>query len=138
VAPWQLVSSALGGVSLRAATWWASPKIPTTTSATTIECWDNGLDAPGAVEIATSGQWQGKQFGLKGVANPDGNHAKIGVSLFARNPFSIFGDMNQQGALSGGNCASSQNGRGGLFYVLDDKELFDSLTDLIRGETAEE
>lgn len=38
VPPWQLVSSILGGVPLRTATWWASPKIPTTTASTTIKC----------------------------------------------------------------------------------------------------
>jgi hypothetical protein len=50
-------------------------------------------------------------------------------------PYSIFGDMNQQGALSG-NCKSSQNGRGGLFFVLDDKTLFDNVTKLLDGDTA--
>ena len=33
VPPWQLVSSVLGSPSLRTATWWASPKIYTTTAA---------------------------------------------------------------------------------------------------------
>jgi hypothetical protein len=31
VPPWQMVSATLAGVPLRTATWWASPKIPTTT-----------------------------------------------------------------------------------------------------------
>ncbi len=31
VPPWQMVSSVLDGVSLRAATWWANPQIPSTT-----------------------------------------------------------------------------------------------------------
>ena len=48
----------------------------------------------------------------------------------------IFGDVNQQGTLSGSNCGSSQNGRGGLFYVLDDAALADSVADLIIGESA--
>jgi hypothetical protein len=43
--------------------------------------------------------------------------------------------MNQQGALSG-NCASSQNGRGGLFYVVDNEKLHDAVVDLIKGDTA--
>ncbi len=33
---------------------------------------------------------------------------------------------------------SSQNGRGGTFCVLKDQELFDSLTDLLKGDTAPE
>jgi hypothetical protein len=48
----------------------------------------------------------------------------------------IFGDMNQQGSLSGPNCASSQNGRGGLFFVLQDQHLYDSVRRLLQGETA--
>jgi len=135
VPPWQMVSSVLGGVSLRAATWWASPQIPSTTSSTTIDCWDSSLSTPGAVEIATSGHFAGKTFGLKGIAAPDGNHAKIGVSTSGTHHYTIFGDMNQQGAISG-TCKSSQNGRGGLFFVIDDADLSNSVKDLISGDSA--
>lgn len=135
VPPWQMVSSVLDGVSLRAATWWANPPIPSTTSSTTIECWDPSLSKPGAVEIATSGHFGGKTFGLKGIAGPDGNHAKIGISTSGTHHYAIFGDMNQQGAISG-NCKSSQNGRGGLFFVIDDAELYTSVKDLISGDSA--
>jgi hypothetical protein len=44
--------------------------------------------------------------------------------------------MNQQGSLSGPNCNSSQNGRGGLFYVVENADLFGSVRDLITGDTA--
>jgi hypothetical protein len=44
--------------------------------------------------------------------------------------------MNQQGTVSGPNCESSQNGRGGLFYVVDNLDLSDSLASLIKGESA--
>lgn len=135
VPPWQMVSSVLDGVSLRVATWWANPEIPSTTSSTTIECWDPSLSKPGAVEIATSGHFAGKTFGLKGVAAPDGNHAKIGVSTSGTHHYAIFGDMNQQGAISG-TCKSSQNGRGGLFFVIDDAELYTSVKNLISGDSA--
>src|SRR3984893_1011968 len=43
VPPWQMVSAVLGGVSLRTATWWASPMIDTTTASTTIACWNDSL-----------------------------------------------------------------------------------------------
>jgi hypothetical protein len=135
VPPWQMVSAVLDGVSLRAATWWANPKIPSTTSSTTIDCWDSSLSQPGAVEIATSGQFGGTTFGLQGIAQPNGNHAKIGVSTTGSHHYAIFGDMNQQGAISG-NCKSSQNGRGGLFFVIDDAELSDSVKSLIGGDSA--
>ncbi len=135
VPPWQMVSSVLDGVSLRAATWWANPQIPSTTSSTTIDCWDPSLSRPGAVEIATSGHFAGKTFGLKGIAGPDGNHAKIGVSTSGAHHYTIFGDMNQQGTISG-TCKSSQNGRGGLFFVIDDAELSNSVKDLISGDSA--
>ena len=67
----------------------------------------------------------------------DSNHAKFGVSLDPGRPYAIFGDLNQQGALSGENCSSSQNGRGGTFYIISNKTLFDGLTNLIKGETAD-
>jgi hypothetical protein len=136
VPPWQMVSAALDGASLRVATWWANPTIPTTTASTPIKCWDPALGKPGAVDIATTGAWDSTPLGLKGGSGPNFNHAKVGVSTSGSHFYSIFGDMNQQGSLNGPNCASSQNGRGGLFYVVDDRPLFASVTDLIRGESA--
>jgi hypothetical protein len=135
VPPWQMVSALLGGEPLRAATWWAKPEIPTTTATTPVGCWDQSLDAPGAVEIATTGMWQGKTLGFEGVGEPDGNHAKIGVST-GQLSYVIFGDLNQQGALTGPHCDSSQNGRGGLFFVIEDAQLFSSVRGLIQGQTA--
>ena len=135
VPPWQMVSAMLGGEPLRAATWWTRPEIPTTTATTDIGCWDESLGKPGAIEIATSGTWNGKTIGLEGMAEPEGNHAKIGVST-GIHTYAIFGDMNQQGALAPPKCKSSQNGRGGLFYVVDDVPLFGSVRDLIKGDTA--
>jgi hypothetical protein len=139
VPAWQMVSSILGGVSLRAATWWTSPAIPSTTAQTSVACWDPSLRPPGAVEIATAGHWDGKEIGLKGGPGNNSNHAKIGVSTSGSKHYVILGDMNQQGVLRAEGkrkCDSSQNGRGGLFYVLDNKALFDGISDLIRGGTA--
>lgn len=136
VPPWQMVSAELGGVPLRTATWWANPQIYSTTASTTIACWDDSLEPPGPVAIAISGEWDGTTFGLKGGPGPDFNHAKIGVSTSGENSFAIFGDMNQQGTLSGVNCGSSQNGRGGLFYVIENKVLSDEIANLIKGGTA--
>lgn len=135
VPPWQLVSSMLGGTSLRTATWWANPKIYTTTVSKKVTCWDDALGKPGRVEIATTGQWQETEFGLTGGLGANFNHAKIGVSISNAKHYSIFGDMNQQGAISG-SCGSSQNGRGGLFFVVDNETLTTSLTNLIDGNTA--
>jgi hypothetical protein len=136
VPPWQMVSAVLGGVALRTATWWTKPEIYTTTSSTTIGCWSNSLGKPGPVEIATTGHWSGKEFGLTGGLGTNFNHAKLGISTSTSNHYSIFGDMNQQGTLSGTNCASSQNGRGGMFYVITDPQLSESLASLINGGTA--
>jgi hypothetical protein len=135
VPPWQMVSATLGGVGLRTATWWASPEIPSTTNTSTITCWDESLGTPGPVEIATTGTWDGTVFGLQGGLGTNFNHAKIGVSTTGTVPMSIFGDENQQGTLSG-KCSSSQNGRGGTFYVMKDPKLAASLTQLIAGDTA--
>ena len=136
VPPWQMVSAVLGGVSLRVATWWANPKIFSTVSSSQVTCWDGMVGKPGPVSIATTGQWSGKEFGLTGGSGPNFNHAKIGVSTTGDLRYAIFGDMNQQGTLSGTKCSSSQNGRGGLFYVVNDSALADAVTDLISGDTA--
>ncbi len=135
VPPWQFVSAVLGGASLRTATWWANPKIYTTTADEQIDCWEVTLANPGAVDVATTGQWDGTNFGLAGGPGPDFNHAKIGVSVSNARHLAILGDMNQQGATTG-NCASSQNGRGGLFFVVEDEELSSGLANLIGGDTA--
>jgi hypothetical protein len=111
------------------------PAIPTTVTDTPIACWLAELGAPGPVEIALTGLWDTTTLGLKGSPQPDGNHAKVGVSADPAMPYAIFGDLNQQGALSGA-CTSSQNGRGGTFYVLPNKILVEGLTDLMKGETA--
>jgi hypothetical protein len=132
VPPWQMLSSVLGTVDLKAATWWASPQIPTTNGTKPIKCWDDALEKePGAVEIAVTGQWEDQKIGLVGGQN----HAKIGVSTSGRRHLSIFADLNQQGSLSG-TCRSSQNGRGGLFYVLDNRDLFEDMTKLLEGKVA--
>ena len=135
VPPWQMVSAELGGVALRTATWWASPEIPSTTAETAIGCWDASLGKAGAVEIATTGDWKGKVIGLKGGISPDANHAKLGVSAGVNPQYAVFGDMNQQGTLSG-KCESSQNGRGGLFFVMQNPQLSGSLGALIAGQSA--
>lgn len=131
VPPWQMVSAELGGVPLRTATFWSNPKIPTTSDDSFPDCWDESLGTPGPVEIATSGSWNNTSFNLTGT--PGGNHAKIGVSS-SGTPYVIFGDENQQGALSG-KCDRSQNGRGGTFYVLGDSHLTSGIRQLLAGST---
>ncbi len=78
-----LVSALLGGVSLRVASWWSISKIYTTTNSAKISCWDSALGKPGRVEIATTGQWGGKELGLEGGSAPRFNHAKIGATQFS-------------------------------------------------------
>lgn len=136
VPPWQLVSSYLDGAPLRAATWWAPPQIPSTTGASSVNCWDASLGKPGAVQIATTGEWDGTVFGLKGGISPDSNHAKIGVTLGQSPGYVVFGDLNQQGDLSGQKCGRSQNGRGGLFFIVQNDGLVAGVTGLIQGQTA--
>jgi hypothetical protein len=131
VPPWQMVSAKLGGVPLRTATWWAAPRIPTTELGRQIICWRGDLGSPGRVEVAVSGHWQNKSISLKG----GGNHAKLGASLDPSQPYVVFGDLNQQGRLTG-KCDSSQNGRGGLFFVIEDQQLHASMVQLLQGETA--
>jgi Deoxyribonuclease II len=135
VPPWQMVSAMLGGPPLRVASWWTRPEIPSTSDSSPPACWDPSLGKPGPVQIATSGAWNGATIGLQGMDEPEGNHAKVGVST-GDPKYSIFGDMNQQGTLSGPKCDSSQNGRGGLFYVIDNATLAASVGSLIKGDSA--
>jgi hypothetical protein len=152
VPPWQMVSallkpgSANAGPALKAATWWTNPEISPTDTAAKPGCWDDALATPGPVAIAVTGTWNGKPISLTGGPHTTKNHAKIGVSEGGGATLSIFGDMNQQGTLVPvvppkskthiATCDSSQNGRGGTFYVLDNPKLFESMTNLLKGQTA--
>eukprot|EP00927_Polykrikos_kofoidii_P080858 TRINITY_DN77852_c0_g1_i1.p1 TRINITY_DN77852_c0_g1~~TRINITY_DN77852_c0_g1_i1.p1 ORF type:complete len:502 (-),score=52.57 TRINITY_DN77852_c0_g1_i1:64-1569(-) len=135
VPPWQMVSS-LTGEALRTATWWASPKIASTKDGFLPGCWNSSLATPKEVQVATSGQWAGTSFSLEGKPSQDGNHAKIGHSLSGQSV--VFGDMNQAGSLSPGDsdCKVSQNGRGGLFFVVEDETLHAGVQQLLKGDTA--
>jgi hypothetical protein len=130
--PWHLVSSLLGSVDLQVATWWTANNIPDTTAGQKIDCWPDqtGWKRPGAVVNSTMGHWDLKSFSLLGTGSSSGNHAKIGVSTSGNHPYAIFGDMNQQGELSG-SCGASQNGRGGLFFVVENQVLHDGVLSLI-------
>jgi hypothetical protein len=131
--PWQMVSAILNGTSERAATWWTTPRIYTTTKSSAAKCLGTALvGKQGPVAIALTGVWNKKPIKLAAPSN----HAKIGISTSGSHHYVIFGDMNQQGALSPPDCGKSQNGRGGLFFVLENKTLADSVADLIDGDTA--
>lgn len=139
VPAWQFVSSVLGGEPLLTATWWANPPIASTRSAADVHCWDLSLlRPPGEVDVALSSTWDSAPVGFTGGPN----HAKIGVSLPAgAHRYAIFGDLNQQGQLGSAaspndpkTCASSQNGRGGLFFVLDNPTLSAGVSKLITGK----
>jgi Deoxyribonuclease II len=150
VPPWQMVSSVLGH-ALRVASFWTDDVIYSTNSKTRIACWSGMPNPPGAVEIAETGTWQdpktGKTtaIGLTGKSEKSAtgqslgtNHAKIGVSTDEGTALTIFGDMNQDGALTGkdkGGCADSQNGRGGLFFVVTNQKLHDSVAGLLKGKS---
>ena len=142
VPPWQMVSALMDGLPLRVASWWAHPAIYSTDDSSEITCWNSSLGKPGAVQIAITGHWDGKEIGLTGGEGLNHNHAKFAVSTDADKTLSFFGDMNQQGALREGyaydnqKCDSSQNGRGGTFYVVNNKALFESITELLKGDSA--
>jgi hypothetical protein len=145
VPPWQLVSAQLKSLPLRVVSWWAAPKIYSTKAGEVPGCWGPGLGDPGEVEIALTGSFAGVQIVLLGENGQNSNHAKIGISKDAKRPICIFGDENQQGAIKSGTnpdsgkaqkCNSSQNGRGGTFYVLSNAGLFKSLTQLFAGRSA--
>jgi Deoxyribonuclease II len=145
VPPWQMISAQLNALPLRVISWWAAPKIYSSKAGEVPGCWAPGLGTPGDVDIALTGSWDGVTIDLVGENGKNSNHAKIGISKDPQKTIAIFGDENQQGTLSAGTnpktgkperCSSSQNGRGGTFYVLDNAGLFKSLTQLFDGRTA--
>jgi hypothetical protein len=97
-------------------------------------CWPKAKP-PGAVTNVHHGIWKGADFSLEegSVSNPDGNHAKIGISAAGGHRLVIFGDENQAGYLdpkAGDTCAHSQFSRGGLFFVIDSAQLWGDLDTL--------
>jgi hypothetical protein len=135
VPPWQMVSALMSNAGERTATWWTKPWIYSTTKATVVKCWDEDLlksKKPGPVAIAKTGSWDEQEINLTAPSN----HAKIGTAVSDGKNYAIFGDMNQQGAIAPPGCEKSQNGRGGLFFAVNDDKLFDSVKDLIDGDTA--
>jgi hypothetical protein len=133
--PWEAVSAILDGTAELAATWWMKPRIYSTTKGSKVAClkpWPDLNGKQGPVAIALTGEWNDQPIKLAAPSN----HAKIGVSTSGGHHYVIFGDLNQQGGLSPPDCERSQNGRGGLFFVLDNEKLADSVTDLINGAKA--
>ncbi len=57
-------------------------------------------------------------------------HRRIGVSTSGIRPYAIFGDMNQEGAFSGAGAAE-QNGRGRVFFIIENKTPHDNVQSLI-------
>ena len=90
-----------------------------------VRCWDEDIlktKKPGPVAIAKTGSWDELEINLTAPSN----HAKIGTAIADGKKYAVFGDMNQQGALSPPGCDKSQNGRGGLFFAVQDDKLFES------------
>lgn len=142
VPPWQMISAKLDGLDLRVVSWWANPPIYSTKAGEIPGCWGPDLGTPGDVDIALTGEWDGTSFSVIGADGKNSNHAKLGISKDSSRPISIFGDENQQGALAPGyayegqKCDSSQNGRGGTFYVLENEDMWKAMTALFKGSTA--
>lgn len=133
VPPWQMVSATLDGTPLTVATWLIGNGKIDDYKGGRPKCWDASLAASGAVTNADTGTWLKKVFGLTGGPSPDRNHAKIGVSTPPK--YAIFGDLNQEGALSG-PCDVSQNTRGGMFFVVENKALSASLGSMMNVDDA--
>jgi hypothetical protein len=135
VPPWHMVSAILGGVGLKVATFYgggslgAAGKIPDTNGETP-DCWDQRLGSPGAVKNIQRGNWDQTPFGM--VAGS--NHAKLAVGITSDHVIS--GDLNQEGRLSG-TCSEGHNGRGGLFFVVEDQRLAKKLRETILSDTGD-
>lgn len=133
VPPWQMVSATLGGTPLTVATWLIGNGKIDDYDGGRPKCWNASLGASGAVTNSDTGTWLKRIFGLTGGPSPDRNHAKIGVSTPAR--YAVFGDLNQEGALTE-PCDVSQNTRGGMFFVVENKALSSSLGSMMNVDQA--
>ncbi len=128
--PWHLVSARLGGVDLKVATFWDpnNDMKNTVKGKDKVSCLNKSFGNPGSVTNVSLGHWQQTSFGLtKGGPN----HAKIGISTSGSHHYVVFGDMNQSGSINGPDCTPSQNGRGGLFFVIDDPALHAQVSELL-------
>jgi hypothetical protein len=87
---------------------------------------------PGDVVIALDGRWDGHEIKLIGGSS----HAKVGVTTSGSKHYVIFGDLNQQGSINPvkGACHHSQNGRGGMFFVVEDEKLFKTVGEMLEGK----
>jgi len=109
---------------------------------TEMGCGDAALDEPGAVAIATAGQWMGWPSALPVAAA----RASITQRLGRRKPghtttrSSVIrisrGALSEKNTRQGHKCSSSRNGWRGLFYVIDDKPLSNAVKELIEEGTA--
>lgn len=141
VPPWQMISALLGQKPLRVASFWSGEKIYPTQNGSAPRCWEAELGTPGPVDIAETGTWDNAAICLSGTActgGPKGtNHAKIAVVTEDGSETVILSDMNQDGTLSplsgSAGCGASQNKRGGMFFVVQDKELHESIVGLLKG-----
>ena len=143
VPPWQMVSAVLGasgapsGPPLRTANWWAAPTIPSTAQPGRSRLLGNRTASrPGGDRH----QRRLERAGDRPVGRPcpERQSCQDRISLGGAPYYTILGDLNQQGSLAPASrpCQSSQNGRGGLFFVVDNQQLHDSVAALIAGSTA--
>ena len=98
----------------RSATWWMKPWIYHQMARRGSMLGRATLGPkPGPVAIAGTGAGMSRDQPHRPL-----NHAKFGTTTSADKRFSILGDLNQQGAIAPPGCDKSQNGRGGLFFVV--------------------
>jgi hypothetical protein len=71
-----------------------------------------------AFDIAKTGTWEHRSDWLSGD-----KHCVI------------FGDPNQQGTINPPHCERGQNGRGGMFFVVENNDLFNTVTGQPEGES---
>ncbi len=71
--PWQFVSAVLGKVPLRVATFWMGAKIYSRPGRTKPDCWPTAIKSlsPGAVQVVTTGIWEGTTIRLSGTSQRD-------------------------------------------------------------------
>jgi hypothetical protein len=133
VSPWRLVSSLLGALPLKTANFY---DVRAKESPTGKQCWKSSLPSSGKVSIAATGHYLQHRFNLLGGSKDNGkgrNHAKIGVSLIADKPYVILSDMNEVSPIPE-TCSKHQTARGGLFYIIKNKQFWQSMSDLLTGE----
>ncbi len=120
--PWSYVTAKLNA-GLRVLSWYSHPYTPPLCQGDTSGAASCAYPGFNTIQIVNGLQLPDGSYSWcgHGAASNSGNHAKIGIGINSN--WVVFGDMNMQGTINS-YCDSSQMGRGGGFYAIQNQTLW--------------